>query len=542
MRSVVSHTLRRLVLWTDMENKKTRMNDIQVADAISAEIGQHYKEARSNCSILPKYALNCFRVLASVICELIAVGNAPKGTLSEQIDLMLSGKILDKSTAYRLHELRDNGNKGTHPEQYREVDFDELALRSETAAIELIKTLYRLKVGKLPNDIEIADVASSELHRLGYLAMFQRDVDAMYRAGLYLQQRAEKESDGSGIIRADGYLITAAQDIEQAVLWFKCAAKEGHAGAMYQYGRYRSTREYVAEDPLYVRQEGERYLYQASEKGDADALCAMGDLYYEGSALHDQDYGEAITFFQKAAELKHPTAMASLGYMYSAGLGCEPDPQAAANMSLLAAKAGFPQAQYNVCQHYLKGNGIEQSEKEGYKWLEAAADQGYQHAQFLIAQLMIVGMDWPKYDARSLLESAVQNPDLHSQALFSLAKLERKNLKGLQSWINAAGYIQESYAAVVEEDDCHHIGPQVVELGKEVVSRLRAHVKSAGPRLDGSDLFACCLFHLSGVPLTREERNQWYIEWLDLLHHTKDDTLGALALGQMQLSRRAGLS
>lgn len=493
------------------------MNDIQIAEAISSKIGLHYKEGRSNCRILPKYALTCFRTLASVICDLIAGEDGPKGKLEVRIDLMLDAKLLDKSTAYRLHELRNNGNKGTHPDQYPNADFDELASSSETAAVKLIAALYRSRVSKLPEDIEIADVASTELHRLGYLAMFERDVDAMYRAGLYLQQRAENDSKvGSGFIRPDGYMVTSEQDIEQAMLWFKCAAKEGHVDAMYQYGLYRSKSKAVPEDPNYVRQDGERYLFLASEEGNADALCANGDLYRYGSALHDKDLSMAIEYYEKAAAQKHPVAMATLGYMYSKGEGCEPDAEAAAQMSLRAAEAGYPQGQFNVCQHYLKGDGIELNAEKGYAWLDAAADQGYQPAQLLIAQLMIIGMEWPKYDARDLLQSAAQESYLRSRVLLSLSKFERKQSKGLQSWVLAANYLQQCYALVVDEEDCHDIKDEVMALARTVVERLRAHIKMVGTQKDSADLLACCMFHASGVPLTDEEKRQFFREFTEI--------------------------
>tara|TARA_R110001592_G_scaffold89644_5_gene263512 strand:+ start:299 stop:1870 length:1572 start_codon:yes stop_codon:yes gene_type:complete len=520
------------------------MNDIQIAEAITPQIGLHYKEGRSNCRILPKYALTCFRTLASVLCDLIAGEDGPKGTLEGRIDQMFAEKLLDKSTAYRLHELRNNGNKGTHPEQYPNANFDELASSSETAAIKLIEWLYKSRGGKLPEDIEIADVASTELHRLGYLAMFGRDVDAMYRAGLYLQQRAENDSKvGSGVIRPDGYMVTSEQDIEQAMLWFKCAAKEGHVDAMYQYGLYRSQSKVVPEDPIYARQDGERYLFLASEQGNADALCASGDLYRHGSALHDKDLSMAIEYYEKAAVQKHPVAMATLGYMYSQGEGCEPNAEAAAQMSLRAAEAGYPQGQYNVCQHYLKGDGIELDAKKGYAWLDAAADQGYQPAQLLIAQLMIQGEEWPKYDAHDLFQSAAQEPYLRSRVLFSLSKLEREQSKGLESWLNTASYLQKCYALVVDEKDCHGIKDEVIASSKTVVGRLRTHVQMVGPQQDGSDLLACCLFHASGVPLTEPEKLQFYSELSDIAVQAAADRVAGIDKGmdksQQFLLRRA---
>jgi hypothetical protein len=53
-----------------------------------------------------------------------------------------------------------------------------------------------------------------------------------------------------------------------------------------------------------------------------------------------QDYGEALAWFQKAAERGHPLAQYNLGNMYLKGQGTQQDPDAARKWFSKASKSG----------------------------------------------------------------------------------------------------------------------------------------------------------------------------------------------------------
>lgn len=484
------------------------MNDIELAEAISAEVGLHYKRGRSNCQVLPLHSLLCFRSLASVICAVFGVPLGLGNNLDSRIEALLSAAELGKPEIYRLRELRNNGNLGAHPEDNPNTDFLRLALASDRAARELIKSVYALRVGPVPDDLVTVDVATDELQRIGYQATFERDIDSMYRAGLYLQSRATQASqNGSGIIRSDGFMASAVQDIDQAIFWFKHAAEGGHVEAMYQYGLYRSRHGVQAIDPLYAHQEGERYLFRAGELGNADALFEMGNLFYEGSRLHGQDMDQARGYYERAAELNHPGALAQLGYMYSHGVGCEANLSTAAQYSLRSAEAGFPQGQYNASQLYRRGDGVEQDLAKSLEWLEKSVAQQYRPAQLQLAQLITEGYvtDRPGYDPMALLEASWEAPDLRSRALLSIAKLSASQ-QGLKSMIRAANEIQQAYELALDEGDNWGVADSCRQLGKMIAASLRGEGPNRVPDRDLQMpyLFACCLFDADGVPLARK--------------------------------------
>lgn len=483
------------------------MNDIELAQAISPEVGLHYKRGRSNCKVLPLHSLLCFRSLASVICAVFGVPLGLGNNLDSRIEALLGAAELGKPDIYRLRELRNNGNLGAHPEDNPQMDFPRLALASEKAARELIKSVHAIKVGAVPHDLVIVDVATDELQRIGYQAAFERDVDSMYRAGLYLQERAEKASqNGSGIIRSDGFKANAAQDIDQAIFWFKHAAEGGHVEAMFQYGLYRASNTIEPVDPLYAQQEGERFLFRAGELGSADALFEMGNLFYDGSRLHEQDMDQARLYYERAAELNHPGALAQLGYMYSYGVGCEANAQTAAQYSLRSAEAGFPQGQYNASQLYRSGAGLDQDLDKSLEWLEMSVSQEYRPAQLMLAQLIIEGYvsDRPEYDPMVLLQSSLQAPDLRSRAFLSMAKLSQVD-QGLKSLIAAADQIQQAYELALVEGDKWDTAEPCRKLGKMIATRLRVLPRERGPdpELEMAYLLACGLFDAEGVPLAK---------------------------------------
>ena len=66
------------------------------------------------------------------------------------------------------------------------------------------------------------------------------------------------------------------------------------------------------------------YFEKAADLGSADALFDMGIIYYTGEGV-EQDYGRAFECFQKAAELGDALALNNVGDQYEKGLGVEQD-------------------------------------------------------------------------------------------------------------------------------------------------------------------------------------------------------------------------
>ncbi|MDG4879741.1 SEL1-like repeat protein [Mesorhizobium sp. WSM4884] len=57
-----------------------------------------------------------------------------------------------------------------------------------------------------------------------------------------------------------------------------------------------------------------------------------------------------------------------------------------------AARAGIPEAEYQIARCYLEGLGVPASQSEGARWLRRAADRGSADAQALFAALCVAGL------------------------------------------------------------------------------------------------------------------------------------------------------
>lgn len=92
-------------------------------------------------------------------------------------------------------------------------------------------------------------------------------------------------------------------------------------------------------------------LVQAAEAGDAEAMYSIGELYYYGDGV-EQDYAQAMAWYQKAAELGDAKAMNNIGALYYNGWGVRADRAQAKEWFQRAADAGNELAKENLAKFY----------------------------------------------------------------------------------------------------------------------------------------------------------------------------------------------
>lgn len=97
-------------------------------------------------------------------------------------------------------------------------------------------------------------------------------------------------------------------------------------------------------------------LYIKASKGDPEAQCLLGDVYYDGEEV-EQNAPRSVSWYKKAANQNHAEAQYCLGW------------------------------------HYLKGLGIRRDDDEAFKWHKKAAEQGHVKSQYLVAFAYEVGTD-----------------------------------------------------------------------------------------------------------------------------------------------------
>ena len=112
-----------------------------------------------------------------------------------------------------------------------------------------------------------------------------------------------------------------------------------------------------------------------AEAGDATMQNSLGVYYDRGEGV-DQDFKEAVKWYQKAADQGHAGAQYNLGLMYRNGQGVEQDIKEAVKWYQKAADQGYAMAQSNLGVAYGMGKGVDQNYVTAYAWVSIATTNG----------------------------------------------------------------------------------------------------------------------------------------------------------------------
>jgi TPR repeat protein len=111
-------------------------------------------------------------------------------------------------------------------------------------------------------------------------------------------------------------------------------------------------------------------LRRLADMGDPVAQFALGARYAQGNEV-EQDYSEAVRWFEKAANQGHVVAQATLGAYYWAGRGVPEDLTRAYFWSVLARAGGDEASKYRIVTLASRMTKIQlaQAEQEANQWL-----------------------------------------------------------------------------------------------------------------------------------------------------------------------------
>jgi TPR repeat protein len=129
-------------------------------------------------------------------------------------------------------------------------------------------------------------------------------------------------------------------------------------------------------------------LRTAAESGDSDAMYALGCWLQEGltndrgEIISQPAPGEAVGWFELAAEQSHPLALHHLAYCYDAGLGVKADRLRAIELYRDAVKAGEPLSAVNLAICYREDGNV----RAYRRWIERAARSGSTEAKLQLAE------------------------------------------------------------------------------------------------------------------------------------------------------------
>ncbi len=245
-----------------------------------------------------------------------------------------------------------------------------------------------------------AEVSASDA--VCFRAANKGDATAQYQVG-------SKYRDGTGM----------PKDHPTAMVWFRRAADQGHAGAQYalsrmyfassiptanEWARKAATQGHLeAQVSLALNcdllsfvgapgthEEAIKWYTKAAEQGHRLAQSCLANKYRSGGGLLEPEKG-ALYWYHKAAEQGDASAQISLGEMYSMGEDTAQDTAEAARWYQKAAEQGAPEAQRRLGEMCRDGTGVPRNEEEACEWFQRATDQEDSFAQFELGQMYELG-------------------------------------------------------------------------------------------------------------------------------------------------------
>ncbi len=228
-------------------------------------------------------------------------------------------------------------------------------------------------------DYEMAKLWFEKAARLGhtgamlYLGFLYNNVEHNYQEAKKWFEKAAELGDSDAMFNL-GFLYYrgngAVLDFQIAKKWFEKAAELGNTDAILYLGLLYLNGNGVEEDKLKAKEwlekaaelgdksatlllekmkdeEEPQSIIESYEKaaasGDSDAMCKLGEKYYYGKDV-EQDDLKAKAWFEKAAELGNARAMNFLGLIYEFGRGVKKDYQKAIECFEKAAELGDKRA------------------------------------------------------------------------------------------------------------------------------------------------------------------------------------------------------
>ncbi|NHC06875.1 SEC-C metal-binding domain-containing protein [Azonexus fungiphilus] len=458
------------------------MNDLELARLISGEVGENFTLAKEAAEEYPGYCLVTLRGMCKLIClRIIEARNLaiPKaGELDTLIREVCDRTNPDSQTKNALHKLRCLGNKGAHPEENKlgnaELsDFARSALRYAITALKFAHTQIHPN-SPLPAEI-VSTAAEFGVKSLCYRATIQEEVEPQYWLGKHFLSKAASLGSGG----EDQFIFPHEihEELKKANYWFRLAANQGHAAALYEHGKLLIDQvdgeEYVAM--------GVNNIFRAANEGNSDANADVGHIYYHGAHDQPQDFVEARKHFEIAAAEDHPSALTMLGVMYLRGEGGPANLLAAFEYTKKSAEAGYPTGQMNMFVHYWNGEIVEKDSIKALDWLNKAADQNLPEALFMLAEIIQAGLvpEKTQEDAEGLLSKCMSSSNaehsLRSKAAFQYARLLSRHSDQLQSLTGAADILQRCYEAEKGEGE---VAQACLELAQSVVPQIKGLIRS----------------------------------------------------------------
>lgn len=180
----------------------------------------------------------------------------------------------------------------------------------------------------------------------------------------------------------------SGRDLRDVLSLTEQSAAQGFVAAqvklakMYQFGRKGLPADLSA---------ARRWYEMAAAKGSREAMRRLELIYrIKGhESVNAQKATENAEWLALQVKQGNAEAALQLGMMAEKGIETERNPERAAELYAVAARAKIPEAQARLGMMYERGDGVPQSDAEAEKWLTEAALHGYVEAQRRLYSLYV---------------------------------------------------------------------------------------------------------------------------------------------------------
>ena len=176
-----------------------------------------------------------------------------------------------------------------------------------------------------------------------------------------------------------------AKDYKEAVFWFLKSKEQGDKDAKKKL-RESWARPYLEEQPGIIKKLGSTIWARFFATLNPTEMFKKGENYYHGLNGVAVDYKQAVYWYRKSAEQRHPEAMYRLGVCYYNGKGVTKDFKEAVSWYRESAEQGDAWGQYYLGQCYKYGNGVAKDYEQAVSWYRRSEEQGNKLANQMLAK------------------------------------------------------------------------------------------------------------------------------------------------------------
>ena len=392
------------------------ITDVDFVLQLGAEIGLWYSEAVEVQSLFPDFSLMRFRQVIEALCKQIAhatnVNLLNSDNLYESIQALSQARIISKSAADKLHQVRIAANRRIHAKE-NEGDkrvSKEIAIKVRDIIVSLLTdigpVLYPNESGYsvIPKIIKTRERDEIILKGLSSL-----DAKDKLLAGLALQANADDYTASlpdfvltetqrvhiATLTTSAARLLKSAIEIDAELdnisvsLWStpdkynSIVYSRAKIDYLYNFALFA----YDLDEQYGFRGDAERAIQAAADKGHLPSIAMLGVHKYKIG-----NYEEAYSLLKKAADAGDLLALRFLFFYYAEGHACAKNVELATKFIEQAIAQGCVQSIFLYAKNLESGTHVNKDREKAMHYYQLAADAGHAQAKTILASGGIQGI------------------------------------------------------------------------------------------------------------------------------------------------------